>query len=155
PQPHMIGKELRDAALADAVEHQERGALDAAHHRDAVTRRRLDVAEPAAPCRLLALAGGIAREVGGDGMTLADFGDVRLEAALDDAARGLGRQDLAQGRAVEAQRRAEIGARGFEKRAALLDIARDVLEIGLRKHAAPLVAVEDDEVELVELDVEE
>ncbi len=47
------------------------------------------------------------------------------------------------------------GPAASRKRAALLHIAHDVLDIGLRDHAAAAVAVEDDEVELVELDVEQ
>jgi len=44
---------------------------------------------------------------------------------------------------------------GLKQRAALPHIAGDILEIGLRQDAAPAVAVEDDEVELVDLDVEQ
>ena len=49
----------------------------------------------------------------------------------------------------------KVGPARLQQRAAVAHIARDVLEIGVRQHAALAVAVEDDEVELVELDVEQ
>ena len=49
----------------------------------------------------------------------------------------------------------ELGAGDLQQRAALLDIARDVVEIGERQQAAARVAIEDHEVELAELDLEQ
>ena len=51
PQPHVIGQQLGDAALADAVEHEQRVVVGAAHHGVARARARCLEAEPAAPAR--------------------------------------------------------------------------------------------------------
>ena len=64
---------------------------------------------------------------------------------------GVDRQDLAQRRAVEALGAGEVGAGGDQQRAAVADVAGDVLEVVVRQDAAALVAVEDDQVELVDL----
>ena len=88
-------------------------------------------------------------------MPAAEIGELRLEALLIDVAGRLGRQDRSERGARQAQRRAKARAGRFEKGAALADIARDVFEIGLRDHPAAAVAVEDDQVEFVELDVEQ
>src|SRR5258708_12128434 len=88
-------------------------------------------------------------------MTVAGLSDSRLEAVVDEAPGGLGWQDRAERRAVKAEGRTEIRSRRLEQRAAFLNITRDVLDIGVRYDAAPLVAIEDDEIELVELDVEQ
>ena len=79
----------------------------------------------------------------------------RQEGLLQDLAGGFGRQDIAQGRAVEAIRRGKGGSRGIEQGAALLDVMGDVLEIGPRQHALAPVAIEDDEVELLKLQFEQ
>ena len=57
----------------------------------------------------------------------------------------------AQRRPVEALGPREIRSARDQKRAAVADVARDVLEILRRQDAPPLVAVEDDQVELVDL----
>ena len=88
-------------------------------------------------------------------MLLAELGELRLERLLDHAAGRHRGQDLAERRAVEAERRGVVVAGRHEHGAAALDIARDVLEIEQRQHAAPLIAVEDDQVELVELLLEQ
>ena len=75
----------------------------------------------------------------------------RHEALLDHPRRRRDRQDLAQRRAVEALGAGEVGAGGDQERAAVADVAGDVLEIVVRQDAAALVAVEDDQVELVDL----
>ena len=64
---------------------------------------------------------------------------------------GIDRQDLAQRRAVEALRPGEVRAGGDQQRAAVAHVAGDVLEVVVRQDAAALVAVEDDQVELVDL----
>ncbi len=52
PQPGVIGGEQRDAALAAAVEHQQRTAFGAFHQRAAAVGLDLGLAEPAAPGRI-------------------------------------------------------------------------------------------------------
>src|SRR5271170_2910809 len=115
---------------------------------------RVDQAEPAAPAWAAARRAG-ARQVVGDRMPPALRAQLRIEAFLLYIAVRLGRQDLALRRAVEAHRRPGAGTGRLEERAALAHIAHDIVEIGLRDHPAPAVAVEDDQVELVELDVEQ
>src|SRR5438067_4370433 len=88
-------------------------------------------------------------------MTAAGVGQLWLEAVLVTITGRLGRQDFAQWRAVETHRRAEARPRRFEERAAFTHIAHDILDIGLRNDAASAVAVENDQVEIVELDVEQ
>ena len=90
-------------------------------------------------------------EVGGDRMAMAQLRDARREAPLHHPGSGLDRQHPAQRRAVEAFGAGEILARGDQQRAAVAHIAGDVLEIIVRQDAAALVAVEDDQVELVDL----
>src|SRR5439155_10353437 len=122
PQPHLIREKLGDAALADAIEHQQGLVLDAAHHRNAVLGHSLDIAEPTAPLRLLRRIAGVARELGGDGMALAGLGNSRLEALLDNPPGRLRRQHCAERCAVKAKRRTEIRSRRLEQRAALLNV---------------------------------
>src|SRR4029450_3695852 len=88
-------------------------------------------------------------------MLLAELGQLWLERLLDDPAGGHCRQDLAERRAVETKRRGVIVAGRDQHGAALLHITGDVLEIEQRQHAAPLIAIEDDQVELVELLLEQ
>ena len=49
----------------------------------------------------------------------------------------------------------ELGPGDLEQGAAVLDVARDVVEVGERQQAAARVAVEDHQVELAELDLEQ
>ncbi len=72
------------------------------------------------------------------------------EALLQHIARGLGGKHAAERRAIEAVGGGEGGARRIQQRAALLDVIGDVVEIGARQHALAAVAVEDDEVEILE-----
>ena len=126
--------------------------MRAFHQHLGVARIGFDDAEPMAPRGLVA---GGARQVAGDGMLLAELGELRLERLLDHPACRHGGEDLAERRAVEAERRGVIVAGRDQHRAALFDVAGDVLEIEQRQHAAPLVAVEDDQIELVELLLEQ
>src|ERR1051326_176600 len=123
----------------------------AAHHRSAVVDARLDLAKPASPTRRLTRLSG-AGQVLGDGMAAAGVSQLRFESVFVHIAGRLGRQNLAQRRAVEAHRRAEARPRRFEERAALSDITHDILDIGLRDDTAPAIAVENDQIEIVELD---
>ena len=77
--------------------------------------------------------------------------DFRFEPADGNVACRAGGQDARQRCAVDRVGRGEGRAGCREDGAALFHIVDDVGQIGERQHAAPLVAVEDDEVELVEL----
>ena len=77
------------------------------------------------------------------------------ESLLQHIARGLGGQHAAERRAIEAVGGGEGGARRIQQRAALLDVIGDVVEIGARQHAFAPVAVEDDEVEILEPQLEQ
>ena len=74
---------------------------------------------------------------------------------LDQLAGRLAGSTERKRRAVEADAAGELVAGGDQQRAAVLHVARDVLVVGDRQNVAVLVAVEDDEVEVVELLVEQ
>src|SRR5260370_470270 len=80
-------------------------AVTAVHRRGAAVGAGLDLTDPAAPARRLAGLAG-ARQLLGHRMAAAELGQLRLEALFVDIPGGLGRQDLAQWRAIEAHRRA-------------------------------------------------
>src|SRR5262249_41778014 len=123
----------------------------AAHNGVAALDGRTDQAEPAAPGRFASAA----RQVGGDGMPQADIGDHRPIPLFDDLASRFARQHIAERRLVEPERSTHADAGGIQQRAALLDVVRDVFEVGARQYAAAPVAVEDNEIELLELHFEQ
>ena len=77
--------------------------------------------------------------------------DGRVERRLGDRAGRRGGQHRRQRGVVEAAVVDIVGAGGDQQRTAIADIAGDVVEVEDRQHAAMLVAIEDDEVELVDL----
>ena len=83
PQARLVGEQLGDAALADALEDEERPVGDAGHH-DLGVGRGLDVdlAEPLPPGGLRLL------EAGRDRVALAEVGEGGRVGALDHLARG-------------------------------------------------------------------
>src|SRR5579884_94847 len=88
-------------------------------------------------------------------MTPSNVAQMRHIALLQHVASRLGWQHGAERRAIKTLGRAESRPRRIEQRAALLHVARDILEIGRRQHVHLLVAIEDDQIELIELLVEE
>ena len=80
PQPGMVGEQQRDAALADAVQHQQRLVVGAVHDDVALRLVDVDQAEAAAPVRRVGLR---AFEVAGHRMALAEVGDGRVVGLLD------------------------------------------------------------------------
>ena len=91
-----------------------------------------------------------------DRMALAEIGDSpALKGFFDDATGRRGGQHVGERRAVEAALGGIVGAGSDEQRAAIAHIAGDIVEIEDRQHAALGVAVEDDQIELVDLDREE
>jgi hypothetical protein len=154
PEPHLVRQQLRHPALADAVEDQERAAVVAVHDGNPVLDTGIDLPEPAPPRGFAARPAG-PRELLSHGVAAAEVGQLRLIALLVDIARRFGRQNRPERRAGEAQRRPEARAGRFEKGAALAHITRDVFEIGLRDDPPAAVAVEDDQIKFVELDVEQ
>ncbi len=84
-------------------------------------------------------------------MLAADVGQGRAEAALDHPARGLHRHHVGQRRAPETVGRAEFRPRSHQHRAAVAHILPHILEVGGRQDPSQPVAVEDDEVELLDL----
>jgi hypothetical protein len=88
-------------------------------------------------------------------MTQADVGDRGTIALLDHIAGRLARQHVTEWRLIEAERSAHADAGGVEQGAAFLHVVGDVLEVGARQHAAAAVAIEDDEIEFLELHLEQ
>ena len=82
-------------------------------------------------------------------MPRAEVGDLRQKRCLDHARRWLAWQNLRQRSAIKRIRAGEIRPRGHQKRAAVLHISPHIVEIEHRQNAAPLIAVENDQVELV------
>ena len=154
PQPQVIGQKLRHAALADAVEDHQRLLLGTGQHGVAALGARRDQAEPAAPFRLLVGIAGL-REIGRHRMTLADLGDLGLEAGLDHVARRCAGQDGAERCAIERALGRENRADRDEQRAAALHVFGDVAEVVARDQVPRLVAVEDDQIEFLELLLEQ
>ncbi len=126
----------------------------AVHYRNPALYTGIDLPEPAAP-RGFAAGPACPGKLLGYRMAAAEIGQLRLEAFFVNIAGGLGRQNRPKRRAGKAQWRAEARAGRLEKGAALADVAGDVFEVGLRDHPAAAVAVEYDQVEFVELDVEQ
>src|SRR5262245_6841535 len=152
PEPSMVREQERHAALAALADDEKRLVFRALHQHFGLARIGLDDAEPAPPGRRIA---GSAGQIAGDGVLLAELGEPRLERLLDDPPSRNGGENLPERRAVETERGGVIVAGRDQHRAALFDIAGDVLEIEQRQHAPPLVAVEDDEIELIELLLEQ
>ena len=150
----MVGEEQRDAALVLAREHQQRPVVGAGHHRRAGAHLRADEAQPLAPGRRRLLR---ARQVAGDRMALAAGGD-RLVGLLDDARRpGVPAM-------IGAERRARRGSpapansgpgRDQHARRPRARSARCCRNRSSGRIALVGVAVEDDEVELLDLLLEQ
>src|ERR1700758_2889564 len=87
-------------------------------------------------------------------MALSDIAEVRVERLLGHTDR-LRREDTVERRAPDAAWARVIGARRDQDRAAIPDIARDVLEIGVRQNTLPCIAIEDDELKLIDLLLEQ
>ena len=140
----MIRRQQRHAALAHAVEDQKGARVLALHHDVPAFRRHVDLAQPGPP-------GVLAAEVRRHRVALAEFRYRGPEARVDHPRGGFARHDLGQRRAIEAVRPREIGTRGEEDGAALAHVVRHVFEVDRGQDAAPLVAVEDDQVEIADL----
>ena len=156
PQPCMIGCEQGNAALAFAVEDQKRLIFRAAHHHTAAFLAHLRLTEPPAPRRLLRRIGELrrerARKAARDGMLCAVARDLGLERRLDDAARRRRRQDGRQRRAMDREHiRVVVAGRDQKRAAVLVDVTCDVLVVHELQDSLVLVAVEDDEIEIVDL----
>ena len=94
-------------------------------------------------------------EAARDRMALAEVGELCAERAVVHPAARLGRQDDVERRAPDAGLAGVVGSGRHQHRAALAHIARDIVEIDDRQHALARVAVEDDELELVDLLLEQ
>ena len=84
-------------------------------------------------------------------MALAGVGQARIEALLDHLARGQAGQGGDQRRVGDRLLAGIFRPGGDQQRAALFHIFGDVVVIEDRQHVAVLVAVEDDQVEIVDL----
>ena len=88
-------------------------------------------------------------------MALAEIGQRGAKRAVGGAPARLGRQDDFERRAPDAGLAGVVGPGRDQHGAAAAHVARDVVEIDDRQHALARVAVEDDELELVDLLLEQ
>ena len=146
PQPGLIRGEKRDAALIDTIKDQQGAIFHPRHHDGAALCLKVDLAQPAAPWR-----GGLCLESRCHRVAIAQIGDLRHITLFDHPRRGPCRQDSGQGRAVERRSGGEIGAGGDKHRPAVADVVGDILKIERRQDTPPLVAVEDDQIEILDL----
>ena len=91
----------------------------------------------------------------GHRMTLAEFGEGSPERAVGGAAVRLRRQDDFERRAPEAGLAGIVRTGRDQHGAAVAHVAGDVVEIDDRQHALARIAVEDDELEVVDLLLEQ
>ena len=147
------------------VEHQQ-GLLRAAGARRAHHRLPLHVADrlvavPVAPARLSARVP--ARQVLGDRVARAERRDLRAERAGHHAAAAIafvggdraGRQHLAERARRQAGGPGEFRPDAEQQGAAAAHVIGDVAQIHGRQDAAVLEAVQDDQVEFLDLDLEQ
>ena len=152
PQPHLVAEEQADAALALARQHQQRLVVRPRHHGRAARRHGIDLAIPFAPARRIGLRSG---QGAGDGMARALLADMGAERLLDHRAFGTRRGDLGEGGIVEPVAARIIGPHRHQQSAAVADIFDHVLEVDRGQHALVGIAVEDDEIEILDLVAEQ
>ena len=152
PQPDVVGKQEPDAAFAFAGQHQQGLAIRAFHDAGAGVGLGVDQAEPAAPFGRRAVG---PFEAARHRMPLAGVGQRRAERCVGGDAAGLGGQDLIERGAPQAGRAGVVRAGRHQHGAAAAHVTRDVVEIDDRQHALARVAVEDDEMKLVDLLLEQ
>ncbi len=122
------------------------------HDRGALGGAGVDQAEPAAPVRRVLVG---AFEPARHRMALAELGELGAERRRRWCARSARPAGHIERRAPDAGLARIVGAGRDQHRAALAHVARDVVEIDDRQHALARVAVEDDELELVDLLLEQ
>ena len=156
PQPRMVRCQQRHAAFAFAVEDQQRLIFGAAHNHAAAVFTDFGLAEPAAPAWLGFGVGKLRRNRSGQShrhrMLLAFGCDLGAERRFDDASRWRRRQHRRQRRLMDREITGVIAASGNQQRAAvLIDITRDVFIIVELQNALVFIAVENDQIEIVDL----
>src|SRR5690349_8766861 len=87
----------------------------------------------------------------GHRMALAQVSESWLESTVGCAPARLRRQNYIERRAPDAGLAGVIGSRSDKHRAALADIARDVIEVDDRQHALSRISIKDDELKVVDL----
>ncbi len=152
PEPALIRKQHGNATFALAVQHQQWVLAGAEHDCLALRLLHADSAEPATPMGWLVAR---AFQAACDRVLLSGFGKAGEEGALIDLAGRLGGQHRFKRRHRNRILARMFGACGNQERAALFHILSDVIIIEDRQHAAMLVAVEDDQIEIVDLFDEE
>lgn len=153
PQPRVIRGEQRHPPLAGMRQHQQRLVLGALHHHLAGGIGQLDLAQPAAPVLGpgLALGRWRALEPRGHRMAQAKLGRARQIGLGQHPPGRPRRHDLSKRRLPQALDGGEFWPGRDQHRAAAFDVIADIGEIGGRQDAALAVAVEDDQIELVDL----
>ena len=151
PQPGMIRGQHRHPALAHPVEHQQRALARPGHHRLTAILDKLDQAQPAAPGRIALWQGRVfVFQPARHRVALSQLGDLGQVGRFHNLRRGTAGQDIGQRRAVERSGRGKFRPRRHQQRPAAFHIGTHVVEIEHGQDAAPLVSVEDHQVELVD-----
>ena len=152
PQPDVVAQELRDPALADTVQQQQRLVVGAPHQHPAGLGHGFDVTEPAAP---FGRPGPFLGQPGGDRVAAADFRDGGLEPAFQNLPRWRRGHHLAEGRLVKGPDGRELGPQRQQHRAAAVNEVDDIAQVRRRQNVADHIAVEDDEIEVGKLRLEQ
>ena len=137
-----------DAAFALAAQHQKRTVAITLHHGFALWLGDIDGAEPSAPGGRFA-AGAI--KAASDRVLLAEIGEAREETRLMHVAGRCGWQHGCERGGGNRIAAGMFRACGDQQRAAVFDVLGDVVVVKNRQHTAMLVAIEDDQVEIVDL----
>ena len=148
----MIAEDLCNPAFADAIQKQQRFAVQALHQYPARFGHRLDLAEPAPP---LGIFGAVSRQARGHRVTIADIGEPRPEPPFQHFSGRRRRHHLAQGRLVKRPERREFGPHRQQQRPAFVHEVDDIAQVRRRQHVADHIAVENDEVEFPKFGLEQ
>ena len=148
PKPELVGEEEADAPVADAREIEKRRLIGPVEHHMAVAHARADGPQPLAPRVILGVP---IRQIARHGMALAFDADMGAIGRLDDAPVRNRRKNRFELRVPQAAAPDEFRTGRDQQGAAAAHVIGDVAEIALRQGDVVGEAIEDDEIEIVQL----
>ena len=148
PEPALVGQQHRNPAFAMAIEDEQRRVVGGFHHGVAGHALDCDRAEPSAPGGRVLQA---AREFSSDGVAPAGIGEARIKTLDIHVAGREGRKHRGKGCLGDGFDTRHFRSRRDQQRAAVFHVLSDIVVVEHRQYAAVLVAVEDDEVEFLDL----